>query len=67
MKCKCGGELKLKKSFFQRSSKEWHRMSERFRKEFGDKLPIPKGYNCIKCGACYDEEFKREKYNIGWL
>lgn len=28
----------------------------------GELKPI--GYFCVKCGACYNEKFKREEYNI---
>lgn len=64
----CGGELKPKVDFFkQKGEKHYQEMKEKFKKEFGQELPEPEGYNCIKCGACYSTDFKREKFNIGWI
>ena len=68
-KCKkCGGELKPKIDFFRQNDKNgFKKIQESFRKEFGKELPEPKGYNCISCGACYDQDLKREKLNLAWL
>lgn len=68
-KCReCGGELKLKIDFFKLDEKNrLEKMNESFKKKFGNDLPTPKGYNCIECGACYDEKFEREELNVGWL
>lgn len=69
MKCKeCGGKLKPKIDFFNQDNPNgFKEIQEDIKKEFKFDLPELTGYNCIKCGACYDANFNREKYNIGWL
>ena len=68
-KCKeCGGELKPKIDFFNQDNPNgFKELQKDIKKEFkvdASKLP---GYNCIECGACYDENFKRENINMAWL
>jgi hypothetical protein len=69
MRCKeCGGELRPKADFFKQDGPEkYEEIKKKFKKEFGTDLPEPTGYNCIKCGACYDNNYKREEINLGWL
>ena len=62
----CGGELKPKIDSFKQNG-ELKKMKEKFRRQFNKEFPEPEGYNCIVCGACYDEHFVREKWNIGRL
>jgi len=69
IKCKdCGGTLKPKIKFFNQSDPNgFSKLAESFKKEFGKELKVLKGYNCIKCGSCYDLNFKRQKFNILWM
>lgn len=65
---KCGGKLKPKMDFFkQNGKKHFEKMKENFKKEFCEELEELKGYNCCTCGACYSENFKREKWSVRWL
>ena len=64
----CNGELKPKIDFFkQNGENKYKEVQEDFKKQFGRSLEEPTGYNCVECGACYDDNFKREAYSIGWL
>lgn len=68
-RCKeCGGELRLKIDFFKQDGEDrLEKLKKSFKKKFSVNLPELKGYNCIECGACYDEKFEREELNVGWL
>lgn len=69
----CGGELKPKLEFFKNDGEDkFKEMQQSFKKMFGKRkdykpLELPKGFNCIVCGKCYNEDFKKENYSIGWL
>ena len=64
----CNGELKPKIDFFKQDGEnEFKKIQKNFKKMFGKPLEVSEGYNCIECGACYDENFKRESYNMAWL
>ena len=66
-KCDCGGELKPKKDFHnQTDPKGYEKLQKLMLKECGFNYEI-KGYNCIICGQCYDENFNRENIVLGWL
>ncbi len=43
------------------------KLEKSFKKEFGEKLPVPKTLNCINCGTCYNSKFEKLNYRIGWL
>ena len=60
-RCECGGELQHKLVLY---GNKWPTLKKTFKKEFGKELEIPVGYWCPKCGACYNKNFKRERYNI---
>ena len=65
-KCEeCGGELKPKIEFYGKD--HFKKLQKSFKKKFKEELQEPKGYNCIVCGLCYDENFKKENHSIGWL
>lgn len=59
--CKeCGTKLVLKIDDFKFTENDY----KKFKKKFNFDMPIPKGYRCSKCGACYDENGKRQNFNI---
>ena len=65
----CGGMLKPKIEFFKQSGEEnFKTVVEGFEeltgKTVGEEFV---GYNCVACGACYDKEYKKEGFSIGWL
>lgn len=68
-KCElCGGELKKKEDFFKQAGNErFKEFKRKFKETFGHNLEIPIGYNCIKCGQCYDHNFFQEPYKLQWL
>lgn len=63
MKCECGGEIKPTKELFKQSADYGD-----FKKEL-KKMGISeiKGYNCIECGQCYDENLKKMDGRLAWL
>ncbi len=66
-KCDCGGELKLKKDFFnQDDSNTYDKLREEIKKEYGSYIDV-KGYNCIVCGQCYNENYQKEDMCLGWM
>jgi len=71
MKCdECDGEVKPKIDFYKqdKDGKDWEqfkKIEKQMKKEGIDWEP--KGYNCIKCGKCWDELFQQEQIRMGWL
>lgn len=56
----CGGEIKPTVNIFKGN--------EKFMRDCKEKgIPMPKGYNCIKCGRMWDEKWKLLKVRLAWL
>ena len=63
----CNGELKPKEDFFKQSGEEhFNNMKKEYEKLTGLKLEL-KGFNCVECGQCYDEQYRKQKISLGWL
>ena len=66
----CDGKVKQKIDFYKqdKDGRDWKKFKEI--KEEMQKKGLdwePKGYNCIKCGKCWDELFQPEEIRMGWL
>ena len=69
-KCaECSGELKNKMDFYKSKGEERYRvMKEVFKELTGYDIEEQlTGYNCVECGACYDEDMGRQDYTMEWL
>lgn len=63
--CECGGEIRPTIDFFEKENRE--KKKKDFKERFGKELPDLKNYNCINCGQCFDENFKKMSIRLGWL
>lgn len=66
--CKCGGEIRPTIDFYKQDGEEkFERVKKDAMKEFGLDFAKVMGYNCIKCGLCFDENMKEMNFRLGWL